>query len=333
MSTPERRITYGEAVREAIAEEMRRDETVFFMGEDVAAAGGVFKVTVGLLDEFGEDRVRDTPISEAGIMGAGVGAALTGMRPIVEIMFGDFITIAMDQIVNQAAKMCYMTGGQAKVPLTIRTTIGAGRSSAAQHSQSLQAWLSHIPGVKVAIPSTPADLKGLLKTAIRDDNPTVIYEDKMMYALKGPVPDDDDYTIPFGVADIKREGDDVSIVATSSMVHTALKAAEMLEAEQISAEVVDPRSLSPLDMDTIVGSVKKTSRAVVIDEAYRSYGVTGELASRIADEAFDYLDAPVKRLGAMDVPVPFSPGLEPQTIPDEEKLVRTVQGLFQDVPV
>ena len=332
MSTSERQITFGEAVREAIAEEMRRDDTVFFMGEDVAAAGGVFKVTVGLLDEFGEERVRDTPISEAGIMGAGVGAALTGMRPIVEIMFGDFITIAMDQIVNQAAKMCYMTGGQASVPLTIRTTIGAGRSSAAQHSQSLQAWLSHIPGVKVAIPSTPADLKGLLKTAIRDDNPTVIYEDKMMYNLRGPVPDDD-YTIPFGVADIKRAGNDVSIIATSSMVHTALKTADMLEKEQIDAEVVDPRTLSPLDMDTIVRSVKKTSRAVVIDEAYQSYGVTGELASRIADEAFDYLDAPVKRLGAMDVPVPFSPGLEPETIPDEEKLIRTVRSLFHDVPV
>ena len=312
-----------------IAEEMRRDETVFFMGEDVAAAGGVFKVTVGLFEEFGEDRVRDTPISEAGIMGAVVGAALTGMRPIVEIMFGDFITIAMDQIVNQAAKMCYMTGGQARVPLTVRTTIGAGRSSAAQHSQSLQAWLSHVPGVKVAIPSTPADLKGLLKTAIRDDNPTIIYEDKMMYNMRGPVPNDDDYTIPFGKADIKRQGHDVSVIATSSMVHTALKAATILEEDKISIEVVDPRTLSPLDMDTIIQSVMKTSRAVVIDEAYQSYGITGELASRIADEAFDYLDAPVKRIGAMDVPVPFSPGLEPETIPDEKALVRTIQSLFQ----
>jgi len=227
--------------------------------------------------------------------------------------------------------MCYMTGGQASVPLTIRTTIGAGRSSAAQHSQSLQAWLSHIPGVKVAIPSTPGDLKGLLKTAIRDDNPTVIYEDKMMYSLRGKAPDVEDYTIPFGVADIKREGTDVSIIATSSMVHTALAAADLLEKEDIHAEVVDPRTLSPLDMDTIIDSVKKTSRAVVIDEAYQSYGITGELASRISDEAFDYLDAPVKRLGAMDVPVPFSPGLEPETIPDEDKLVRTVQSLFRDV--
>jgi pyruvate dehydrogenase E1 component beta subunit len=264
-------------------------------------------------------------------MGTGVGAALTGMRPIVEIMFGDFIPIAMDQIVNQAAKMCYMTGGQAKVPLTIRTTIGAGRSSAAQHSQSLHAWLSHIPGIKVAIPSTPADLKGLLKTAIRDDNPTVIYEDKMMYSLKGDVPEGDDFTIPFGVADIKRVGTDVSLVATSSMVHTALNAAKILEKEGISVEVVDPRSLSPLDKDTIIQSVIKTSRAVVIDEGYQSYGITGELASIIHDEAFDYLDAPVKRIGAMDVPVPFSPGLEPSTIPDEEKIVKTVQSLFRDV--
>ena len=330
MSMPSREITYGEAVREAIAEEMRRDNTVFFMGEDVAVAGGVFKVTTGLLDEFGSERVRDTPISEAGIMGAGVGTAMTGMRPIVEIMFGDFITIAMDQIVNQAAKMCYMTGGQAKVPLTVRTTIGAGRSSAAQHSQSLHVWLSHIPGLKVAIPSTPADLKGLLKTAIRDDNPVIIYEDKMMYSTKGMVPDGE-HAIPFGVADIKREGRDVTVVAISRMVHTALAAAELLEKEGISVEVVDPRTLSPLDMETILDSVRKTSRAVVIDEAYRSFGITGEIASRIADEAFDFLDAPVKRLGAMDVPVPFSPGLEPSTIPNEETIIKAVHSLFRDV--
>ena len=254
MSMPSREITFGEAVREAIAEEMRRDERVFFMGEDVAVAGGVFKVTIGLLAEFGAERVRDTPISEAAIAGAGVGAALTGMRPIIEIMFGDFITIAMDQIVNQAAKMCYMTGGQAKVPLVVRTTLGAGRSSAAQHSQSLQVWLAHIPGLKVAIPSTPYDLKGLLKTAIRDDNPVIVYEDKMMYSMKGLVPDEE-YTIPFGVADIKREGTDVTIVATSSMVHTALAAADLLAKDGISAEVVDPRTLKPLDMETIVTSL------------------------------------------------------------------------------
>lgn len=330
MSMSNREITYGEAVREAIAEEMRRDETVFFIGEDIGAAGGVFKILVGLFEEFGPERIRDTPISEAGIMGAGVGAALTGMRPIVEIMFGDFITIALDQIVNQAAKLCYMTGGQAKIPLTIRTTIGAGRSSAAQHSQSLQAWLAHIPGVKVAIPSTPADLKGLLKTAIRDDNPVVIYEDKLLYNMKGMIPDGE-YTIPFGVADIKREGTDVSIIAVSRMVHVALEAAESLAKEGVSAEVIDPRTLTPLDKETILKSVMKTSRAVVIDEGYRSYGVTGEIASMIADEAFDYLDAPVKRLGAMDVPIPYSPGLEPMTIPDEALVVKTVHSLYRDV--
>ena len=330
MSMSNREITYGEAVREAIAEEMRRDETVFFIGEDIGAAGGVFKILVGLFEEFGPERIRDTPISEAGIMGAGVGAALTGMRPIVEIMFGDFITIALDQIVNQAAKLCYMTGGQAKIPLTIRTTIGAGRSSAAQHSQSLQAWLAHIPGVKVAIPSTPADLKGLLKTAIRDDNPVVIYEDKLLYNMKGMIPDGE-YTIPFGVADIKREGTDVSIIAVSRMVHVALEAAESLAKEGVSAEVIDPRTLTPLDKETILKSVMKTSRAVVIDQGYRRYGVTGEIASIIADEAFDYLDAPVKRLGAMDVPIPYSPGLEPMTIPDEALVIKTVHSLYRDV--
>lgn len=331
MSTSEREITFGEAVREAISEEMRRDETVFFMGEDVAAAGGVFKVTAGLYEEFGPKRIRDTPISEAGIMGVGVGAALTGMRPIVEIMFGDFMTIAMDQVVNQAAKLCYMTGGQARVPLTIRTTIGAGRSSAAQHSQSLHAWMAHIPGVKVLIPSTPADLKGLLKSAIRDDNPVIIYEDKMMYSLKGMVPECDDHLVPIGKADIKREGSDVTIVATSSMVQLALSAADTLEQEGISVEVVDPRTLSPLDTETILQSVRKTSRAVVIDEGYRSYGVTGEIASLIADEAFDYLDAPVKRLGAMDVPVPFSPSLEPSTIPNEAAIISAVHSMYRDV--
>ncbi|MBT5874866.1 MAG: alpha-ketoacid dehydrogenase subunit beta [Candidatus Latescibacteria bacterium] len=331
MSTSEREITFGEAVREAISEEMRRDETVFFMGEDVAVAGGVFKVTAGLYEEFGSKRIRDTPISEAGIMGVGVGAALTGMRPVVEIMFGDFMTIAMDQVVNQAAKLCYMTGGQARVPLTIRTTIGAGRSSAAQHSQSLHAWMAHIPGVKVLIPSTPADLKGMLKSAIRDDNPVIIYEDKMMYSLKGMVPEGDDHLVPIGKADIKREGTDVTIVATSSMVQLALSAADTLEQEGISVEVVDPRTLSPLDTDTILQSVRKTSRAIVIDEGYRSYGVTGEIASLIADEAFDYLDAPVKRLGAMDVPVPFSPSLEPSTIPNEAAIISAVHSMYRDV--
>ncbi|MFL5587471.1 MAG: alpha-ketoacid dehydrogenase subunit beta [Ktedonobacteraceae bacterium] len=304
-----REVTLGQAIREALAEEMRRDPRVFIMGEDVAEAGTPFKVLSGLVEEFGTARVIDTPISEAGITGLGVGGAMTGMRPIVDIMFGDFITLAMDQIVNQAAKVHYMSGGKLKVPLVVRTTLGATRRTGAQHSQSLHAWVSHIPGLKVVLPSTPYDAKGLLKTAIRDDNPVIFFEDKMMYQLKGFVPEGD-YTIPFGVADIKREGSDITIVATSSMVQIALAAAEELEKIDISAEVVDPRTTFPLDKDTLIESARKTSRAIVVDEGYERYGVTAEIAAVIADGAFYYLDAPVKRLGAMDVPVPFSPALE-----------------------
>ena len=324
MSTPEKEMTFGEAIKEAIAEEMRRDPTVFLMGEDVGKAGTVFKVLTGLHAEFGDERVIDTPIAEAGLVGLGVGAALTGSRPIVDVMFGDFITLAMDQIVNQAAKLRYMSGGQATVPLTIRTTMGAGRSSAAQHSQSLHAWLAHIPGLKVVIPSTPADAKGLFKTAVRDDNPVIIYEDKMMYALKGNVPTEEDYTIPFGQADIKREGDDVTFIATSSMVHVALEAANTLADQGISAEVVDPRTLVPLDEDTLIESVVKTTRAVIIDEGHRGFGITGELASIVYQGAFDYIDAPIVRLGAKDVPVPFSKPLEDATIPTSEDVIRAV---------
>jgi len=326
MSTSEKEMTFGEAVKEAMAEEMRRDPNVFLMGEDVGPAGTVFKVLTGLYDEFGPDRVIDTPIAEAGLVGLGVGAALTGMRPIVDVMFGDFITLAMDQIVNQAAKLCYMSGGQASVPLTIRTTLGAGRSSAAQHSQSLHAWLAHIPGLKVVIPSTPADAKGLFKSAVRDNNPVVIYEDKMMYALKGMVPTED-YTIPLGQADIKREGDDVTFIATSSMVHVALEAASHLEEQGISAEVVDPRTLVPLDTETLIQSVIKTTRAVIIDEGHRGYGITGELASVVYQGAFDYIDAPIVRLGAMDVPIPFSKPLEDATIPTVEDVVKAVEDM------
>ena len=322
-----RELNYGEAVKEAIAEEMRRDPTVFLMGEDVGRAGTVFKVLSGLHDEFGDDRVMDTPIAEAGLVGLGVGAALTGSRPIVDIMFGDFITLAMDQIVNQAAKLRYMSGGQARVPLTIRSTMGAGRSSAAQHSQSLHAWLAHIPGLKIAIPSTPADAKGLFKSAVRDDNPVVIYEDKMMYALKGMVPTQDDYTIPFGQADIKREGDDVTLIATSSMVHVALEAAAELAEQGISAEVVDPRTLVPLDSETLINSVVKTTRAVIIDEGHKSFGITGELASMVYRGAFDYIDAPIARLGAMDVPVPFSKPLEDATIPTATDVINAVREM------
>jgi pyruvate dehydrogenase E1 component beta subunit len=329
MSTPEvavRELTYGEAVREAIAEEMRRDPRVFLIGEDVAEAGHPFKVLAGLVQEFGTKRVIDTPISEPGYAGIGVGAAMAGMRPIVDIMFGDFITLAMDQIVNQAAKVHYMSGGKLKVPIVFRTTLGATRRSAAQHSQSLQAWVSHIPGLKVALPSGPSEAKGLMKTAIRDDSPVLVFEDKMMYRVKAQVPVGD-YTIPFGVADIKRAGMDVTIVATSSMVAVALGAARMLEEIGISAEVIDPRTTFPLDKRTLIDSAKKTSRALVVDEGYERYGVTAEIASVIAEGAFYHLDAPVKRIGAMDVPVPFSPVLEDLTVPSETKIFDTAKAL------
>ena len=324
----QRELTFADAVREALAEEMRRDPRVVIIGEDVAEAGTPFKVLSGLVEEFGTTRVIDTPISEAGFTGVAVGAAMTGMRPVADIMFGDFLTLTMDQMVNQAAKIHYMSGGKLRVPMVLRTTMGAARRSAAQHSQSLHVWLSHVPGLKVVLPSTPYDAKGLLKTAIRDDNPVVFVEDKMMFRLKGPVPAED-YTIPFGVADVKRAGTDVTIVATSSMVQTALGAARKLEDIGISAEVIDPRTTSPLDRRTIIESVKKTSRAVVVDEGHLQYGVTAEIASIIADEAFYYLDAPVKRLGAMDVPVPFSPPLEDVTVPTEEAIVDVVRGLLK----
>ena len=320
-------LTFAQAVNEALAEELRRDETVFVIGEDVAEAGTPFKVLAGLVEEFGPERVLDSPISEAGITGLGVGAAMTGLRPVVDIMFGDFLTLVMDQLANQAAKAHYMSGGRLEVPLTLRTTMGATRRSAAQHSQSLQAWVAHVPGLKVALPATPADAKGLLKTAIRDDNPVVVIEDKMDYAVKGEVPGGDDFTIPFGVAEVKRTGEDVTIVATSSMVRVALAAAEQLEADGISAEVVDPRTLSPLDEGALVRSAEKTGRAIVVDEGHRRYGITGELASVIADGAFYSLDAPVKRLGALDVPVPFSPPLEDVTVPTAELVAQTAREL------
>ena len=321
-----RELTLAQAIREALAEELRRDANVYIMGEDVAEAGTPFKVLSGLVEEFGPQRIIDSPISEVGITGIGVGAAMTGMRPVVDIMFGDFIGLIMDQLANQAAKIHYMSGGKLKAPLVIRTTLGATRRSAAQHSQSLHAWVSHIPGLKVALPATPYDAKGLLKTAIRDDSPVVFFEDKMMYQLKGHVPEEE-YTIPFGVADIKRAGTDITIVATSSMVQVALEAAGNLQQLGISAEVVDPRTISPLDKDTLIASARKTSRAIVVDEGYQSYGVTAELAAVIAEGAFYYLDAPVKRLGAMDVPVPFSPVLEDQTVPTPATVIEVAKTL------
>ena len=325
-SKPSREITFGQAINEALAEEMRRDPTVFIIGEDVAEAGTPFKVLSGLVEEFGPSRVIDSPISEAGITGLGVGTAMTGMRPVVDIMFGDFVTLTMDQMVNQAAKIHYMSGGKLKVPMVLRTTLGATRRSAAQHSQSLHAWFSHVPGLRVVLPSTPYDAKGLLKTAIRDDNPVVFFEDKMMYQLKGPVPEGE-YTIPFGVADVKRAGTDITIVATSSMVHVALSAAEMLNQAGINAEIIDVRTTVPLDRQTLIESAKKTSRAIVVDEGYERYGVTAEIAAVIAEGAFYHLDAPVKRMGAMDVPVPFSPVLEDQTVPTPESVAEMAKTL------
>jgi pyruvate dehydrogenase E1 component beta subunit len=326
VATAVREITLADAVREALAEEMRRDPKVFICGEDIAEAGHPFKVLTGLVKEFGPDRVLDTPISEPGFTGLAVGAAMTGMRPVVDIMFGDFIGLTMDQMVNQAAKIHYMSGGKWKCPLVMRTTLGATRRSAAQHSQSLHAWFCHVPGLKVLLPSTPYDAKGLLKSAIRDDNPVVFFEDKMMYKLKGPVPTEE-YTIPLGVADIKRVGSDLTIVATSSMVQIALGAAKLLDEYEISAEVVDPRTLWPLDEKTLIESAKKTGRVIVMDEGYGRYGVTAELASVIAEGAFFNLEAPVKRMGAMHVPIPFSPPLEDATVPTEMTVFEAARAL------
>jgi len=324
--TATRELTLAQAINEALAEEMRRDPNVFIIGEDVAEAGTPFKVLKGLVEEFGPERVIDSPISEAGITGLGVGAAMTGMRPVVDIMFGDFLTLAMDQMVNQAAKIHYMSGGKLKAPMVIRTTLGATRRSAAQHSQSLHAWFAHVPGLKVALPATPYDAKGLLKTAIRDDNPVVFFEDKLMYQKKGPVPTEE-YTLPFGVADIKRQGSDVTLVGTSSMVYIALEAAELLAEEGLSAEVIDPRTLYPLDKETLIESAKKTGRALVIDEGYERFGATAELASIIAEGAFYHLDAPVKRMGAMDVPIPFSPALEDLTVATAASVAAAARAL------
>jgi pyruvate dehydrogenase E1 component beta subunit len=322
-----RELTFAQAVREALAEEMRRDSRVCIFGEDVAEAGTPFKVLSGLVEEFGTERVLDTPISEAGFTGIAVGAAMTGLRPVVDIMFGDFITLTMDQMVNQAAKVHYMSGGAWKVPMVMRTTLGATRRSGAQHSQSLHAWFSHVPGLKVVMPSTPYDAKGLLKTAIRDENPVVFFEDKMMYTkLKGPVPVEE-YTIPFGVADVKRVGRDITLVGTSSMVQVALGAAVMLEEIGVSAEVVDPRTMWPLDEKTLIESAKKTSRVIVVDEGYERYGVTAEIAAVIAEGAFYDLDAPVRRMGAMHIPIPFSPPLEDATVPTEKSVFEVARKL------
>jgi len=321
-----REITLSKAVNEAIAEEMRRDETVFLLGEDVAEAGTPFKVLAGLVEEFGTDRIMDTPISEPGFTGIAVGAALTGMRPVVDLMFGDFLFLVMDQLCNQAAKACYMSGGKLTVPMVLRTNLGATRRSAAQHSQSLHALVAHIPGLKVAMPSSAYEAKGLMKTAIRDNNPVVIFEDKLMYNDKAEVPEEE-FLIPFGVANVRRQGKDITLIGTSSMVQIADEAAKILAAEGIECEVIDPRTIVPLDEATLVESVKKTSRAIVIDEGHQSYGITGEIASRLNEKAFYHLDAPVLRMGAMDVPVPFSPALEDLTVPTVDQVVEAARKL------
>jgi pyruvate dehydrogenase E1 component beta subunit len=323
-----RPLTYRAAVLEALFGEMRRDGTVIMLGEDIGAAGGVFKQTEGLFAEFGAARIIDTPISESGAFGMAVGAAMAGQRPVFEVMFGDFITLIMDQLVNQAAKLHYMSAGQFNVPLVVRTAVGIGGNLGPQHSQSLHAWSAHIPGLKVVMPSTPADAKGLMAAAIRDDNPVVFFEDRMLYNMRGDVPDRD-HIVPIGRADVKREGRDVSIIAISRMVHTALAVAELLAKDDISAEVLDPRSLVPLDIDALVTSVKKTSRAIVVDGGYLQYGVTGELAATISEHAFDYLDAPVLRAGSANLPIPFSKTLEPLMLPDAQKLAQAAAALVR----
>jgi acetoin:2,6-dichlorophenolindophenol oxidoreductase subunit beta len=327
--TETRTLTYAEALNEALREEMQRDPTVFVMGEDVAVwgGGGIFGVTKGLVEEFGEARVRDTPISEEIIAAAAIGAAATGTRPVAEIMYVDFIGLAMEPIVNQAAKMRYMFGGKIALPVVIRAQEGGGRGNAAQHSQSLEAWFAHIPGLKVAVPSTPHDAKGLLKTAIRDDNPVIFLEHKVLYFTKGEVPEGE-YTIPFGQADVKREGTDVTVVGIHTQVLEALKAAEELEGEGISVEVIDPRTVSPLDIDTIVKSVEKTGRLVVSHQAYEQGGIGGEIIAKVVDRAFDYLDAPPQRVCGKNVPVPYAETLERAALPYKEEIVEAIRRVL-----
>ncbi|MCK4241740.1 MAG: alpha-ketoacid dehydrogenase subunit beta [Candidatus Atribacteria bacterium] len=322
-----KKITYAQAVAEAIDEEMQRDKDVILLGEDVGILGGNFRTTVGLYEKYGEWRVKDTPISENSFTGLGLGIALTGLRPIIEIMFGDFLMLAMDQIANQAAKIRYMSGGQVKIPLTIRTTLGGGRSSAAQHSQSLQALVCHIPGLKVVTPSSAAEVKGLLKTAIRDDNPVIFFEHKMEYNKTYEVPGEE-YTIPFGVANTLKEGKDITIVGTSNQALKALQAAEELAKEGINAEVIDPRTLVPLDKDTIIKSVKKTGKLLIVDEGYERCGVAAEIAMSILNDVFYYLDGPFERLTTANIPLPFSPALEFPVIPNEKKIYQRVKKML-----
>jgi len=325
-----REITYLEALREAMTQEMRRDPEVFMIGEDIGVYGGAFGVSKGMLEEFGPERIRETPISEAAIAGAATGAALMGMRPVMEIMFMDFLTISMNQLINQAAKMRFMFGGKASIPMVVRAPAGSGTGAAAQHSQSLEAWFVHTPGIKVVAPSTPYDAKGLLVAAIRDNNPVLFMEHKLLYRIKGPVPEES-YCIPLQSAEVKRKGRDLTIVAYSIMVPRALEAAEKLAAEGIQVEVVDPRCLKPLDKDTIVRSVSKTGRVLIAHEAPVTGGFGGELAAVIAaSEAFDYLDAPIRRLGGRDVPIPYNRTLERAAVPQVEDIIAAARALARE---
>jgi pyruvate dehydrogenase E1 component beta subunit len=317
-------LSYREAVRDALATAMRKDEDVFIMGEDIAEMGGSMGVTQGLLDEFGPERVRNTPISEMAIVGTGIGAALQGMRPVVEIMYEDFLTLSAEQIVNQAAKHRYMSGGQLKVPLTIRTQGGAGWSPGAQHAQQLEAWFVHIPGLKVVFASTPTDVRGLLMSAIYEDNPVIFFEHRTLYGLKEEMPEEIE-PIPLGQARVLREGDDVTVVATGRMVHESLSAAAELEEQGVSLEVVDPRTLQPLDAETIVESVKKTNRCVVAHEAVTRMGFGAEVAAVVQHDAFDWLDAPIERVGAKFTPIPFAPIMEEYVVPHAKDVVEAVQ--------
>ena len=318
-------ITMRDALNDALREELARDPNVFLMGEEVAEYQGAYKVTRGLLEEFGAKRVIDTPITELGFAGLGVGAAMVGLRPVIEFMTFNFSILAADQMVNSAAKMLYMSGGQFKIPIVFRGPGGSAYQVSSQHSQALESWYAYFPGLKVVMPSTPADAKGLLKSAIRDDDPVVFIEQERMYGMKGEVPEDEDFTIPLGVAEVKREGTDATIVARSLMVPTALKAAEELAKEGINCEVIDPRTIRPLDIDTIITSVQKTNRVVIAEESHPFCGVAAEIAAEIQERAFDYLDAPVKRLSGVDVPMPYAKNLEQLAIPDVPQIVAAVK--------
>jgi len=324
-----RSITYSQAIYETMREEMARDPNIILIGEDVGIFGGVWGVSGDLVKLFGEDRVRDTPISETAIIGAALGAAMMGLRPIAEIMFGDFLPVAGDQLVNQLAKARYMSGGKANVPVTVRITSGAPGSAAAQHSQSPEGWYMNVPGLKIAVPATPADAAGLLRTAIRGEDPVLFFEHKMLYALKGEVSEDPDFAVPFGQAAVRRQGKDVTVIAIGGMLPKALEAAETLAAEGIEVEIVDPRTLVPLDKETLLASVRKTSRVIVAHEAHKRLGPGAEIAAMIAEEAIGYLDGPIVRVAARNVPLPYSPELENYVLPQTQDIVDAARGLVR----